>query len=155
MSVSYCDLPDSALTMIDTSLVLCQSLLNHTDTFYPFAAVDLDGDLQPIFSYEPCERDHHDNFINAASFEHILGEGENMGMIEQLETNILNCTLNVSKANSVLMYAGFIETKRNEFTDVIVADVNLFDGSSHQFYFPVIKQLDHVTIGTPFTHLQL
>lgn len=155
MSVSYCDLPESALTMIDTSLLLCQSLLNYTNTFYPFAAVDVDGDLQPIFSYEPCECKHHDNFFNAASFEHILEEGENMGMIEQLETNILNCTVNVSKANSVLIYAGFIEAKRNEFTDVIVADVKLFDGSNQQFYFPVIEQLNNVTIGPPFTHLQL
>ena len=154
MSVSYCDLPESALTMIDISLALCQSLLNNTDTFYPFAAVDLDGNLLPIFSYEPCERDYHDNFINAASFEHILGEGENMGMIEQLESNIHNCTLNASKANSVLIYVGFIEAKRNEFTDVIVADVHLFDGSSQQFYFPVIEQLDNVTIGPPFTHLK-
>lgn len=155
MSVCYSDLPESVLTMIDTSIGLCESLLRYTDTFYPFAAIDLDGDLQAVFSHDASESHQNQQFIDDPSFEYSLGESENLGMIERLEQDILNQTLHVSKANSVLVYAAFVEAKENEFADVIVADVNLYEGSTQQFYFPVIYGSENVSIGSPFTNQPL
>lgn len=139
VSVCYSDLPDNVLTMIETSMHLCESILRYTETLYPFAAVDLDGDLQPVFTHDAAKLNQ--------------GEDGSSRMIECLEQVIFNHTVHASNANSILIFAAVIETKNNQFTDVIVADVSLCEGATQQFYFPVMYQAGNVSIGAPLTNL--
>lgn len=160
MTISYSTLPNSVKTMIDTCIAVCEPLIRNNDTFYPLAAVDLNGDIQAILCNALDDMQEHDDrssyeSSSISSTSSAAGSTTNVtasiGMIERLEQHVAQRTEYVQNANSVILYMAFIEAKHRVFTDVIVADVTLYAGASQQYYFPVTYLPGHVTIGPAFT----
>ena len=160
MTISYSTLPNSVKTMIDTCIAVCEPLIRNNDTFYPLAAVDLNGDIQAILCNALDDMQEHDDrssyeSSSISSTSSAAGSTTNVtasiGMIERLEQHVAQRTEYVQNANSVILYMAFIEAKHRIFTDVIVADVTLYAGASQQYYFPVTYLPGHVTIGPAFT----
>ena len=160
MTISYSTLPHSVKTMLNTSIAVCETLLRHNDTFYPLAAVDLNGDIQAVLCSALDDTSDHDDLPSSGSSESSQSSLEtrtntdvsaSVGMIERLEQRVAQLTEYVQNANSVILYIAFIEAKHRVFTDVIVADVTLYAGASQQYYFPVTYLPGHVTIGPAFT----
>ena len=160
LTISYSTLPNSVKTMIDTCIAVCEPLIRNNDTFYPLAAVDLNGDIQAILCNALDDMQEHDDrssyeSSSTSSTSSAAGSTTNVtasiGMIERLEQHVAQRTEYVQNANSVILYMAFIEAKHRVFTDVIVADVTLYAGASQQYYFPVTYLPGHVTIGPAFT----
>lgn len=160
LTISYSTLPNSVKTMIDTCIAVCEPLIRNNDTFYPLAAVDLNGDIQAILCNALDDMQEHDDrssyeSSSISSTSSAAGSTTNVtasiGMIERLEQHVAQRTEYVQNANSVILYMAFIEAKHRIFTDVIVADVTLYAGASQQYYFPVTYLPGHVTIGPAFT----
>jgi hypothetical protein len=162
VAIAYSALPNSVHTMLKTSIALCETLLRHNETFYPIAAVDLNGDIQAVMcdafddvsghgalsatdaaATEPNETNHFDNTTTNVT--------SSIGMIERLAQRVNHRTEYVNNANSVIMYMAFIEAKHRVFTDVIVADVTLYAGATQQYYFPVTYLPGKAVIGPAFT----
>jgi hypothetical protein len=129
------ELPNEVNIMIDASLVLCKTLLHYSSSFYPFAAVCIDGDVQCVFIDETKEYEQ--------------------GVIEQLEDTILHHTVNVSKSNSLIAYSAYMETPTSARQDVLVFEVALYNGSVNQILYPVCYSEAGVEIGTPLLHQNL
>jgi hypothetical protein len=157
LTISYSTLPNSVKTMIDTCIAVCEPLILNNDTFYPLAAVDLNGDIQAILFNALDDMQEHDDrsLYELSSTSSAAGSTTNVtasiGMIERLEQHVAQRTEYVQNSNSVILYMAFIEAKHRVFTDVIVADVTLYVGASQQYYFPVTYLPGHVTIGPAFT----
>jgi hypothetical protein len=160
LTISYSTLPNSVKTMIDACIAVCEPLIRNNDTFYPLAAVDLNGDIQAILCNALDDMQEHDDrslyeSSSISSTSSAAGSTTNVtasiGMIERLERHVAQRTEYVQNANSVILYMAFIEAKHRVFTDVIVADVTLYAGASQQYYFPVTYLPGHVTIGPAFT----
>jgi hypothetical protein len=160
LTISYSTLPNSVKRMIDACIAVCEPLIRNNDTFYPLAAVDLNGDIQAILCNALDDMQEHDDrslyeSSSTSSTSSAAGSTTNVtasiGMIERLERHVAQRTEYVQNANSVILYMAFIEAKHRVFTDVIVADVTLYAGASQQYYFPVTYLPGHVTIGPAFT----
>lgn len=135
MHIPKPELPADVTQMIDASLVLCSSLLSYNETFYPFAAIGIDGDIQSVFFDEHKEHE--------------------CGVIEQLEDTILHHTVNVSKSNSLIVYSAYVDTPQTENQDVLVFEVSLYTGIMQQILYPVTFTPNKVEIGAPFMHQTL
>lgn len=127
--------PADVNRMIDASLYLCSMLLSHNKTFYPFAAICIDGDIQSVFFDEKKKHE--------------------CGVIEQLEDMILQHTVNVPKSNSLIVYSAYVETPQTDTQDVLVFEVMLHTGVMQQILYPVSFSSDKVDIGTAFMHQTL
>ena len=135
MHIPTPELPADVTRMIDASLTLCSTLLSYNETFYPFAAICIDGDIQSVFFDE--HREHE------------------CGVIEQLEDTILHHTVNVSKSNSLIVYSAYVETPETDRQDVLVFEVTLYTGIMQQILYPVTFTPDKVDIGAAFMHQTL
>lgn len=153
LSITYAALPNTVKTMLNTSIAFCEQLLRHNDTFYPFAAVDLNGDLQAVLISSLQDTSSEDDLPVEPSclVDTSTDITASLGMLEQLEQQVRSRTAHVHNANSVICYMAFVEAKYGVFTDVVVADVTLYSGTSEQYYFPVTYLPGHVTIGHAFT----
>lgn len=117
--------------MLQLSIDLCRTLLKHNETFYPFASVAIDGDIQCIFNSGGDYREHQ--------------------IIEQLEDEIWARTHQVQQSLSVLVYSGLMVDDRGHKRDVVVCDVTTQEGEQHQIYYPVNFTCANPQIGAPFT----
>lgn len=135
MHISRPELPADVTQMINASLVLCSTLLSHNKSFYPFAAICIDGDIQSVFFDE--------------------NKGYETGVIEQLEDTILHHTIHVSKSNSLIVYSAYVETPLTQAQDVLVFEVSLYTGVMQQILYPVTFNSNKVEIGAPFMHQTL
>lgn len=117
--------------MLQSSIDLCRTLLKHNETFYPFASVAIDGDIQCIFHSDDVHREHQ--------------------IIEQLEDEIWARTHQVQQSLSVLVYSGLMVDDRGHKRDVVVCDVTTQEGEQHQIYYPVNFACANPQIGAPFT----
>ena len=117
--------------MLQLSIDLCRTLLKHNETFYPFASVAIDGDIQCIFNSGGDYREHQ--------------------IIEQLEDEIWDRTHQVQQSLSVLVYSGLMVDDRGHKRDVVVCDVTTQEGEQHQIYYPVNFACANPQIGAPFT----
>lgn len=117
--------------MLQLSIDLCRTLLKHNETFYPFASVAIDGDIQCIFNSGGDYREHQ--------------------IIEQLEDEIWARTHQVQQSLSVLVYSGLMVDDRGHKRDVVVCDVTTQEGEQHQIYYPVNFACANPQIGAPFT----
>jgi hypothetical protein len=157
VSIAYSTLPNSVQTMLDTSIAVCETLLRHNDTFYPLAAVDLNGDIQAVLCHALDDVSGHGALASSEASETdsssstVTDVSSNIGMIERLEQRVAQRIEHVNNANSVVMYMAFIEAKHRVFTDVIVADVTLYAGATQQYYFPVTYLPGKAVIGPAFT----
>ena len=125
------DIQSTLELMLDGSIQLCRTLLQHSDSFYPFASVAIDGDIQCIF---------HDD---ASLVEHQL--------IEQLEDEIWVRTHQVQQSLAVLVFSGLMVDDRGKKRDVVVCEVTTQEGEQQHIYYPVDFARTNPQIGAPFT----
>ena len=111
--------------------LICVKHFSHNETFYPFASVAIDGDIQCIFNSEHEHREYQ--------------------IIEQLEQEIWERTHQVQQSLSVLVYSGLMVDDRGHKRDVIVCDVTTQEGEQQQIYYPINFTCSNPQIGTPFT----
>jgi hypothetical protein len=117
--------------MLDASIELCRTLLKHNESFYPFASVAIDGDIQCIFHEPNAYKEHQ--------------------LIDKLEDEIWAHTHQVQQSLSVLVYAGLMVDDKGAKRDVVVCDVTTQEGEQQQIYYPVSFTCTRPKIGSPFT----
>ena len=124
------NIPYAAL--IYSALDLCDIMLRHSNTLYPFAVISIDNDVQCIFSQK------QDNKVQG-------------GMIEELSAEARDLQLLAENAISVLVYCATIATPKGRESDAIVFNITDSNGKNTVTLYPYRYESDAIVLGVPFT----
>jgi hypothetical protein len=124
------NIPYAAL--IYSALDLCEVMLTRAHTLYPFAVLAIEDDVQCVFA---AERD-----------EEIQG-----GMIEHLQSQLLERRMYSENTISLLVYSATISTPLGDEGDAIVFNITDSSGENTITLYPYFYEQNAIRLGVPFT----
>lgn len=124
------NIPYAAL--IYSALDLCDIMLRHSNTVYPFAVMSIDNDVQCVFS---AQKDHE-----LAS-----------GLIEDLSAQTRDLQMLSENAISVIVYCATVASPKGKESDAIVFNITDSNGKNTITLYPYKHEAHAIVLGTPFT----
>lgn len=120
--------------LVDSAVNFAANLLRFSDTFYPFAMLSVNGDVQNIFT------------------EHAANSELQGGMIEELEWLILERNFNAQNTFSIVVYAAQIESTEEHAIDVVATKIIDATGAETMRLYPFHFSINQVSIDKPIIY---
>lgn len=120
-------------TLVDRALSLCQLMLAHGQTMYPFAAIYEDGKVGCLFA-DDTSSEKNESYL-----------------IEQLQWRIIDTTTDTN-SYSILVYAATVNTDHHKQIDAIAINATDPAGNEILLIYPYLTVGHRVVISPPLQH---